>query len=180
MQSRPELPKFDRKLLQKVLYVPCLSAKARRPPFVASIRISTRPIELIHLDISVKFEPSYDRFRYKVAILDDFTAKFDVMLLKIKSGFGLKLANIRMDRAGESLVQVVKIFCSCNGIRLETSSPYAPQSNGTEERLIQEHRTRARVVMFDSNLPNELCPQVIEHDFATANYLPSHKLGFRS
>lgn len=46
---------------------------------------------------------------------------------------GLKISNIRMDRAGERTSDVVKLFCLSNGIKQETSPPFAPQSNEAAE-----------------------------------------------
>ena len=144
MQFQPEVPKIDRDLLRKVSCVPCLTAKSQRAPFSASSRISTRTTELIHLNISCKVELCYDGFLYTVPFLDNFTAKSDAKFLKNKSElfnalvsykkrfefelqeFSFKFTNIRIDRAGENLAEVVEKFCSSNGIRLETSPPYAP------------------------------------------------------
>ena len=41
-----------------------------------------------------------------------------------------------------------------HSIHLEASPSYAPKSNGVAERLIQEHWTRNRTLLFASNLPN--------------------------
>ncbi len=41
-----------------------------------------------------------------------------------------------------------------HGINLEPSPAYAKQSNSAAERLIQERWTRARVMLFACNLPN--------------------------
>lgn len=173
-----------------VLY---LTAKARRASLAASSRISRSPIEPVHLDISEKVEPSHAAFFYTVASLDDFTAKSDVMFLKNKfelfnalvsykmsfefelREFRFKLTNIRMDRARENMAQVVKSFCSSNGIGLGTSPPYAPQNNGAAERLIQGHWTRTIVPLFDSSFPRELWSQTIEHSNWFRNRVPSSK-----
>lgn len=72
-----EVPKFDRVLLNNHQCIPCLTAKARRSSLSPSTRKATRPLELIHLDISGKVEPSLHEFLYTAAFLDDFTAKSD-------------------------------------------------------------------------------------------------------
>jgi len=89
---------------------------------------------------------------------------------------GYRLSNIRMDRAGENLSNNVKIFCTQHGIGLEPSPAYAPQSNGAAERLIQEHWTRARVMLFGQNLPQTLWPEAILHANWLRNRLPSSRL----
>ncbi len=50
--------------------------------------------------------------------------------------YGTKLTNIRLDRAGENLSNIVKQFCFENGISIEPSPARAPQSNGAAERLV--------------------------------------------
>ncbi len=89
-------------------------------------------------------ESSREVYRYTVVIVDDFTAASFVKTLKKKSELsqalaefkhraevelkmiGIKLTNIRLDRAGENLPNTVKEFCSDNGIHLEPSPAYAP------------------------------------------------------
>ncbi len=75
----------------------------------------------------------------------------------------LKMPNIRLDRPGENLSGIVIQFCNENGISIEPSPAYAPQSNGTAERLIQEHWTRARVMLMASSLPKFIWPEAVQH-----------------
>ncbi len=57
-----------------------------------------------------------------------------------------------MDHHRENLSKAVKEFCRNHGINLEASPAYAMEFNGAGERLIQEHWTRARVMLCASNL----------------------------
>ena len=90
----------------------------------------TRPLELVHLDISGKVEESLHGFLYSASFLDDYTAKSDVYLLKQKSElfnclnfykerserelqvYRYRLTKIRLDRAGENLSNSVNEFCA--------------------------------------------------------------------
>ena len=74
-----------------------------------------------------------------------------------------KLSKIRLDRARENLTSEIKSLCNKNGIKLEPYPPHAPQSKGATERFIQEHWTRARVLLFASNLPISQWPGAINH-----------------
>ena len=121
-------------------------------------------------------------------------AKSDVALLRNKSelidalveyrtrsevelqGFNLKLTNIRLDQAGEKMSQAVRTFCISNGTHLETSRPYDRPSNGAAERLIQEHWTRTRVLLFSANIATKLWPEAVNHGNWLRNCVPSSKL----
>ncbi len=79
-----EIPQFSMTELSSLQCVPCITAKARRSQIAPSARYNTRPLELIHLDISGPVERSLQNYQYTAAILDDFTAKSDVYFLKEK------------------------------------------------------------------------------------------------
>ena len=80
----PEIPKFDRPTLQSINCAPCLMGRLKRAPINRSRRNTTHPLELIHLDISGKVEPSLGGNMYTIGFLDDFTAKSDVIMIKSK------------------------------------------------------------------------------------------------
>lgn len=63
-----------------------------------------------------------------------------------------------------------------NGIRMELSPAYAKQSNGDAERLIQEHWTRARVMLFAPNLTTHLWPEAMFHGSWLRNRLPANRI----
>ena len=60
-----------------------------------------------------------------------------------------------MDGAGENLSSDVMLFRNMHEIHLENSPACAPQSNEAAERLIQEHWTQTRTLIFTSNLLNK-------------------------
>jgi len=82
----------------------------------------------------------------------------------------------RLDQAGENFTRVVIQFCAAEGILLQPSPPYAPESNGTAERIVQEHWTRARVLLFASQLPNELWGEALKHANWLRNRLPASRI----
>lgn len=81
-----------------------------------------------------------------------------------------------MDRSVENLSKAVRSFCLQNGVDLEPTATNCPQSNGAVERLIQEHWTRARVMMFASNMLNILFPEAIQHFNWTLSLLPELRI----
>ena len=95
------VPQFDRVALNKYQCVPCLTSKARRAPVSASTRTTNRPLELIHLKISGQVENSLHKFKYTVVILDDFTAKSDISILKSRSELFDALFNYKVRSENE-------------------------------------------------------------------------------
>jgi len=129
--------------------------------------------------------------KYALVILDDFTAKSDVFFLEQKSQLttvllryvaraervtGYKLLNIRLDRAGENSSQQLKLYCSENGILLEYSPAYAPQSNGMAERLVQELSLRGRVLLHSANMEDRLWAEAMRHGNWLRNRLPAERI----
>ena len=87
------------------------------------------------------------------------------------------MQNVRLDRAGENSSDFFVEFCKSHGISLDFSPPYASESNGAAERHIQEHWTRAGVLLFASQLPNSLWAEGIAHGNWIRNRLPVKRIG---
>ena len=174
----------------------CKIAKMQRAPVKPSTRRTSQTLELVHLDISGKVEPSTSGAIHTVAFLKDYTATSCVRLLKKKSELlqalgmyknrtevilkvhGFVIQNIRLDRAGENLSNDVIHYCNIHGIYLEYSLGYAPQSNGTAERLIQEHWTRTRTLLFASNLANKIWGEAMYFSNLLRNQLPTKRIKY--
>ena len=80
---------------------------------------------------------------------------------------------INTTQARENVKGEIEIFCKQQGIHLNPSPAYAPESNGTAERIVQEHWTRARVLIFASKLPSNLWGEALKHANWLRNRLPS-------
>jgi len=151
------VPQFDINVLKQLECVPCITAKARRASVLpARVQVS-QPLELVHLDISGPVKSSLAGNIFALSILDSKTSKSEVVLRKSKADLfeefvdyktkseaeqflrGLKLRNVRLGGAGENTSTAIQSFCRQHGIRLQYSPPYASESNGGAERLVQEH-----------------------------------------
>lgn len=65
-------------------------------------------------------------------------------------------------------------FRSSSGIEVKSSPIWAPESNGTAERLFQERWTRTRVLLCDSDpLPHNLWDEALKHANWLSNRLPT-------
>lgn len=123
--------------------------------------------------------------------MDDYTAKSDVYFLQHRSELitfltryiaraqnvtNCRLLNIRLDRAGENKPEVLQEYCNQNGIRLEYSPAYAPQSNGIAKRFMQELGLRCRVLLHAANFDDMLWAEAMNHGNWLRNRLPSERI----
>lgn len=76
---------FERSILDKIHFVPCLIARSRKTPFRDSSFKGLRPLHLVDPDIFGPVAPSLAGKPLTVSFLDDFTAKSDVFLISSKS-----------------------------------------------------------------------------------------------
>lgn len=151
-----------------------------------------QPLEVIHGDISWKRRTtSIGGSQNAIGIVDDFTARSDIMFSKTRnephaaltwykcrsySITGSNVLYVRLDHAGENKADVaVKTFRNFR-IKLEYSPPYPHQSNGVPERYMQELIACARVSMFCSNLDDNLWTEAINHRKWLRNRVPSERL----
>lgn len=80
---RDDVPMFPRKVLENLLCVPCRLAKMQRRAILPSKRITIRPLELVHMDITGKMSTaSLGNSSYGIGFVDDFSAKSDVYFLQ--------------------------------------------------------------------------------------------------
>jgi len=190
----PSVPHFGTSILQNIHCVPCLTAKAHQAPMTRSHLVVSKPLELIHLDISGPVKRSLNGNTYALSILDSMTAKSDVSFMSAKSQLfnavvnyknrvekefthvGFKILGFRLDQAGENTTSQLLNLCKDQGIRLQYTPPYASESNGSAERLVQEHWTRTRVLLFASNMPHELWEEAMSHGNWLRNRLPSRRI----
>ena len=122
--------------------------KKRHP--IKSIITTSRPLELLHLDL---FGPShYDTLggrKYGLVIVDDYSRYSWVFLLKTKDEtykeviifakkaqrmYEAEIKAIRTDNGTEFKNYTMQEFADDEGIKHEFSAPYTPQQNGVVER----------------------------------------------
>ena len=106
-----------------------------------------------------------------LTVIDDFTHFCQVILLSRKSEVSeclknyvnaseafleRKVCKIRCDNGGEFTGKELKQWCKSKGITLDFTIPYSPQLNGTAERMIRTIMEKARSLLFDSKLGDEM------------------------
>ena len=187
----PDVQFFPRNNLSEMFCIPCQQGKTKRAAVLPTLAKVTMTLELVHLDISGPVLPSLSGSTHALSNMDSMTAKSDFFFLKRKNELttclnkykesselrtGHRMRKIRLDGAGENMGGAVESFCTQHGIHLDPSSPYAHQSNGTDERLIQELWARTRVLLFASQLPASLWAEAMNHSNWLRSRLPSSRI----
>ncbi|KAK1561685.1 hypothetical protein QYE76_017663 [Lolium multiflorum] len=149
--------------------------KKRHP--IKSIVTTSRPLELLHLDL---FGPShYDTLggrNYGLVIVDDYSRYSWVFLLKSKDEthrefiifakkaqrmYESEIKAIRTDNGTEFKNYTMQEFVDDEGIKHEFSAPYTPQQNGVVERKNRTIIEMARTMLSEFNSPHNFWGEAI-------------------
>ena len=194
--SRDDVPVFENNIIDKLDCVPCLTAKLRKAPVRRSGN-NPPPGTEIHYDLSGPFNPSLGGNAYVVHLIEQSTSMKTLYFIRTKdqvcstvktyiayvenhfSNLRTRVRSIRSDGAGENMTRELLAYLANAGIKVSPSPPYAPESNGLAERTVQEHWTRARVLMFATDLPQNLWGESMNHANWLRNRVPSARVDFR-
>ena len=168
---------------QKKVCEPCIRAKQHRPPFPASDTASTKPMQLIHMDVCGPLEEtSRGGARYLATFLDDFSklsmvepvaqksevaGKVKEVIQKLETQSGQNLQTVRTDRGSEYLNTELDNYYKRKGVVHQTTAPYTPEQNGAAERFNRTLMERVRAMLLDAKLEKELWAEAA----VTANYI---------
>ncbi|KAF5094301.1 hypothetical protein DV451_005044 [Geotrichum candidum] len=169
----------------------CVQGKSTIRPLTLSKSRASRPLELLHTDVSgPKNVPNIDGSLYFVTIIDDYSRFAHVSLVANKSdtqtclrqfildaeaafsGQGFKVQKIRSDNGGEYSSHVLAEFLSERGIEHNFTVPYKPQQNGRAERLNRTLQDKARCLLIQSKLPHQFWGEAILTATFIYNRLP--------
>lgn len=162
----------------------CLKGKMTSQPFNKSDGIKTKePLEIVHTDVCGPMQvETFAGSRYFVTFIDDFTRYCCVYFIKRKSDvfqifkeYKNKMENflkkkikfLQSDNGTEYINKDFNEYLKQNGIQRRLTAPYTPQSNGLAERKNRSLIERARCLMLESHVPEELWADAVY----TANYL---------
>lgn len=165
---------------------PCALSKQHRLPFPTAAASETIPepkLGLVHMDLCGPLpEPSLSGASYFATFIDDATDYSVVIPVKLKSDvarvtttvlkkmsnyIGVTVRRVRTDRGSEYVNKTMEALFAADGITHEKTAPYTPQQNGKAERLNRTLMDRARAMLIDSGLPNNLWAEAVR----TANYI---------
>ena len=147
----------------------CALTKAKRTPFGNERTRATEPLQLIHGDL---FGPmpneSVSKKKYGFVLMDDYSRASWVLPLRAKSdaptefakwanlvenGTDKTIKTVLFDNAKELTAGGMKEMCDGRGIRIISTVPYSPSSNGVAERLVGVTTAGVRAMLRDSGLP---------------------------
>ena len=162
---------------------PCVLGKQHRLPFPTSTTVTTKPLELVHMDVWGPAQvTTAGGNRYNAIFLDDYTglsvsrplptksavaAELKAVFAQLELQSGHQVITVRSDRGGEYLNKDLNQYFAGKGITHQTTAPYTPQQNGAAERLNRTLLERARPMLLGSGLPPKLWAEAI----VTANHL---------
>lgn len=144
---------------------------------------SSRVLELIHSDVCGPMsESAWDKSRYFVTFIDDFTRASMVFCIEHKgdvfdlfkqyvamaeSFHGVRVACLNVDNGGEYSSNNFKNYCKDKGIRIKYTVPYNPEMNSISERLNRTLIERARSMLLASGIEWRFWNEAV----VAANYL---------
>jgi hypothetical protein len=144
------LPKFGiEKVMLKVCEACQLRKQARHPFQTQTIHVSSKPLEMIHLNVWTTKTKSIRGCKYYMSFIDDYARKVWVYFMKHKGEVfqhflnfktmaekekGVSIKCLRFDGEGEYFSNEFSEYLKEHGIQRKHSCSYSPQQNGVVER----------------------------------------------
>ncbi|CAI7783632.1 unnamed protein product [Closterium sp. NIES-53] len=169
----------------------CLTSKFSRFPFHSTVRQSSDPVELVHVDLVGPMKVKGDGGAlYSMTMVDDYTrliwsfplAKksdaarviIEEWLPMVERESGKRVKAIRSDRGGEFLGAEFWSWLKRHGIKQQLTMAYTPQSNSVAERANRTIIEGGRTILVDSGLPLRFWPLAIRHAIVIKNQVLTH------
>jgi transposase InsO family protein len=175
---------------------PCGTCQAGKqvgaPHHAKNIMITTRPLELLHMDL---FGPiayiSIGGNKYGLIIIDDYSRFTWVFFLqdngetqevlkkflkRAQNKFDAKVKRIRNDNDTEFKNTQVKDYLDEEGIKHEFLALYTPQQNGVDERKNRTLIKMARTMLDDYKTSDQFWAEAVNTACHTTNHLYLHNL----
>ena len=164
--------------------VSCVSAKlTRNPNSSPTTRITTAPLQLVHSHLAgpmkttslggahyyLLFIDDYSRYTiiYALRQKSDTFSKFREYKALVQNYHDYKIKALRSDNGGEYTSHQFAKFLRDSGISHEKTAPYSPEQNGVSERANRTLVGRAKAMILDGNMRDNLLAEAIH----TAVYL---------
>ncbi|KAL2250907.1 UNVERIFIED_CONTAM: Retrovirus-related Pol polyprotein from transposon TNT 1-94 [Sesamum indicum] len=165
----------------------CVMGKQHRVHFPATpspnLSMSSCILDYVHADVwGPSKEPTHGGNRYFLSIVDNFSRKVFVFLLKHKSEVfekfekwktlvenqtGKRLKSLRTDNGLEFCNKHFDNLCDKFGIKRHKTNPYTPQQNGVAERMNRTLLEKVRCLLISSGLQKSFWGEAV----LTAAYL---------
>ncbi|UYV62579.1 hypothetical protein LAZ67_2001174 [Cordylochernes scorpioides] len=173
----------------------CIQAKHPRTPFKPVLYPqSTRPLDLIHIDLIGPIqEESIGGAKYVLTLVDDFSRKifveflssklesFDIIrsfIEEIEKEKEIKVKQLRSDNGKEFTNHQMTQYLKGKGIKHQLTNVYTPQQNGISERYNRTLIEGTRALLIDSQLPLRYWAETMSTFAYLKNRTPCKKLGW--
>jgi len=174
----------------------CILGKQHRVEFSTGKHQSKHPLDYIHSDLwgPAKVSTHGGNF-YFLSIIDDFSRKVWIYLLKHKSQafakfrewrtllekqLDRKVKTLRTDNGLEFCSEEFNSFCAELGIQRHRTVRLTPQHNGVAERMNRTLLDKARCMLFSSGLSKAFWGEGIVTAAYLVNRCPSSALEFKT
>ncbi|KAK9870289.1 hypothetical protein WA026_006376 [Henosepilachna vigintioctopunctata] len=162
----------------------CTYGKQHRVSHPANTKRSSKPLDLIHVDLCEMNILSLGGAKYFLLFKDDFSHFRTVYFLKnkseaaeklkayiklVKNQFGKNVKTLRSDNGTEIKNGDVNKFLESLGIFHSKSCAYTPQQNGRIEREMRTVVEAARTVLHARNLNENLWAEAVNYSVFTLN-----------
>ena len=147
----------------------CVLTKSVRLPFSGTRTRASEILQLVHGDLLGPLPiESIGKHKYVFVLCDDYSRAGWMLPLKDKSdapvaferwanmmtnGTNMTIKTVMFDNARELIAGKMRELCNARGIRIISSVPYSPSSNGVAERLIGVATRGIRAMLLDAKLP---------------------------
>lgn len=175
----------------------CVLGKQHRKSFPQKSNFrAQKNLELVHADLCGQITPkSIGGASYFLLVVDDYSRYMWVEMLKTKdqalvnfrkikqraeTETGDKLKALRTDRGGEFTSILFETFCSQDGIKHYTTTPYSPQQNGVVERRNQTVVEMVRCLLKAMVVPTIFWGEAIRTAVYLLNRSPTKALDSRT
>jgi transposase InsO family protein len=171
------LPKFGAEEVMSKVCEACQLGKQARHPFpTQTTHVSSKPLEMIHLDVWTTKTKSIGGCKYYVSFIDDHTRKVWVYFMKHKGEVfqhflhfkamvekekGVNIKCLRSDGRGEYFSNEFSEYLKEHGIQRKYSCSYSPQQNGVAKRKNRHIAEIACAMLNEKNLPNYFWAEVV-------------------
>lgn len=174
----------------------CIIGKHKRTPYKSSEAVSTGILDYVYADLwGPSKTESLERTRYFLSIMDDYSRKLWLYVLKTKdqafSKFkmccnqvetrtGKRVKCLRTDNGLEFASHEFNNFCSAKGITRHKTIPGHPQQNGIIERMNRTILERVRYLLSSSGFPKVFWGEAADTVAYLINRSPSVAKGFKT
>jgi hypothetical protein len=165
----------------------CAKGKMTSRSFPESSSRATHPFELIHSDLKEMPTLSYNKAKYFIVFLDDYTSHIwaadlglesdakkamQNLIAYAKTQDGAKIKHWHVDAGGEFRDQEILNMLKGKGIIVEMTAPHAHQQNGRAERVICTISEKAQALRFTACLPPSWWNFCVNHAVHLYNRTP--------